>query len=202
MQHHFHILISFATIILQIKAQDLSGLPTCAQASAISSFTSTGCQITDLTCICDDSTFIESLAPAIEKDCSPADIQEVSTFAMQLCDSVSVTLSLAGIISTAQPTVIPATTSTSVGDAAFITNGATASNSSGGLASLTNVAAISSPVTPASSVRSPSTSSPTKPSAGNATTTFSGSGSAALDWRLVNIKLSLCVVSVMWLSGL
>ena len=48
------------------------------EQAAFSSISSTGCQLTDIDCICKDQSFITSLLPIVEKDCSPADLQ--STF--------------------------------------------------------------------------------------------------------------------------
>lgn len=54
----------FLTVFLQAEA-------------AFSSITSTGCQITEVECICKDQSFLSSLLPVVEKACSPADLQSM-----------------------------------------------------------------------------------------------------------------------------
>ena len=45
------------------------------EQAALSSISSSGCKLTDLSCLCKDQSFISSLLPVVEKDCSPADLQ-------------------------------------------------------------------------------------------------------------------------------
>jgi len=90
-----------------IAAQDLSGLPSCAETPAIAALGSTGCSITDIACICKDSAFLTSLEPAVAAACSPADLATALQFAVDLCDSVGVTLTISTPAATS-----PAATST------------------------------------------------------------------------------------------
>jgi len=103
-----------------IFAQDLSGLPTCAETPAIAALGSTGCSITDIKCICDDTSFLQSLEPAVAAVCSPADLATALQFAVNLCLSAGVTLTISTpaattltITSTAS-TVAAVTTTTAV----------------------------------------------------------------------------------------
>ena len=55
-------------------AQDLSGLPKCAQTPAISSIGSSGCQLTDIKCICSNQSFLSGLQSQVATACpNPAD---------------------------------------------------------------------------------------------------------------------------------
>jgi len=92
-----------------VASQDLSGLPSCALTPAISALGSTGCALTDVKCICDNTKFLQSLQTTVEAVCSAADLATALQFAQTLCLSAGVTLS----ISTPAPastTAAPAST--------------------------------------------------------------------------------------------
>ncbi|MCJ1396943.1 hypothetical protein MMC11_000135 [Xylographa trunciseda] len=94
-------------------AQNLSGLPSCALTPAISALGSTGCALTDVKCICDNTKFLQSLQTTVEAVCSPADLATALQFAETLCLSAGVTL----VISTPAPattTAAPATTTSAM----------------------------------------------------------------------------------------
>ena len=97
--------------------------------AALSSLTSTGCQIADVGCICKDQSFINSLLPVVEKACDPADLQssscdlsimrtvisdfftaETVDFAETFCKSAGITLT----VPTVAQTTSSATTSTQI----------------------------------------------------------------------------------------
>ncbi|MCJ1318448.1 hypothetical protein MMC15_003776 [Xylographa vitiligo] len=75
-----------------VAAQDLSGLPSCALTPAINSLSSTGCALTDVACICNDSSFLHSLETTVEAVCDQADLAKALQFAQTLCLSAGVTL--------------------------------------------------------------------------------------------------------------
>ena len=50
------------------------------QSAGLSSISSTGCQITDVPCICKSQAWIASLTPTVKKDCDDADYQSTSPF--------------------------------------------------------------------------------------------------------------------------
>ncbi|MCJ1292575.1 hypothetical protein MMC34_004126 [Xylographa carneopallida] len=75
-----------------VAAQDLSGLPSCALTPAINSLSSTGCALTDVACICNDSSFLHSLQTTVEAVCDQADLAKALQFAKTLCLSAGVTL--------------------------------------------------------------------------------------------------------------
>ncbi|MCJ1480594.1 hypothetical protein MMC06_000749 [Schaereria dolodes] len=91
-----HLFMKFAAVaalaISTASAQDLSGLPACAETPAVSALGSSGCALTDIKCICEDTSFLDNLAPAVEAVCDASDLQKTLVFAQQLCASVGVTL--------------------------------------------------------------------------------------------------------------
>jgi hypothetical protein len=124
-------IVSISTIAIDRGcAQSIGDVPQCAvswivltcramltlfflqKEAAFSSISSTGCQITDVNCICKDQSFINSLLPVVEKKCNPADLQsnyvsksqtltkvsnkdkETVAFTKNLCDSVDVTITV------------------------------------------------------------------------------------------------------------
>ncbi|MCJ1245550.1 hypothetical protein MMC30_002754 [Trapelia coarctata] len=117
-------LAALAIAVPFTMAQDLSSLPTCAQAPALSSIASTSCQLTDFSCICKDTAFITALTPQIEKACSPADFQKVVAFTQNLCGSVGVTLSVPGVATaTASSGTVLSSASVMSGSMAATTSG-------------------------------------------------------------------------------
>ncbi|CAF9912943.1 MAG: hypothetical protein HETSPECPRED_001267 [Heterodermia speciosa] len=82
------------------RAQGISDLPECATQAAFSSLTSTGCQISDIGCICKDQSFISSLLPVVEKACSPADLQKTVDFAEAFCKSAGISLTVPAVAQT------------------------------------------------------------------------------------------------------
>ena len=89
-------IVSISTIAINRGcAQSIGDVPQCAvswivltcramltlvflqEEAAFSSISSTGCQITDVNCICKDQSFMNSLLPVVEKSCNPADLQSM-----------------------------------------------------------------------------------------------------------------------------
>ena len=48
------------------------------EKAAFSSLSATGCQLTDIECICKDQSLVTSLLPVLQNQCSPADLQSMS----------------------------------------------------------------------------------------------------------------------------
>ncbi|KAL8847273.1 MAG: hypothetical protein Q9198_011238 [Flavoplaca austrocitrina] len=70
--------ISLLTLLSSSAAQSLSDVPACASEAALSSFTNSGCPLTDAACICRNQGFLDSLLPVVQDQCSPEELQ--STF--------------------------------------------------------------------------------------------------------------------------
>lgn len=108
--------IAFLATLLAplVAAQDLSGLPSCALTPAISALGSTGCALTDVACICKDSSFLMSLETTVEAACDAADLATALQFAKTLCLTADVTLSIPSPSAvgptTASSSAAPATT--------------------------------------------------------------------------------------------
>ncbi|MCJ1385895.1 hypothetical protein MMC17_009019 [Xylographa soralifera] len=93
-----------------VAAQDLSGLPSCALTPAINSLSSTGCALTDVACICNDSSFLHSLETTVEAVCDQADLAKALQFAQTLCLSAGVTLVIPTPSAQGPTTAAPAST--------------------------------------------------------------------------------------------
>jgi len=76
------------------SSQSLSGLPQCAESCAISAVGSTGCAVTNATCICEATSFLQGVDSCIQTACSAADIQATLQFAQKYCLSGGVTITL------------------------------------------------------------------------------------------------------------
>lgn len=62
------------------KAQNLSGLSSCARPALLAAFQASGCKATDATCLCSSPNLFASLQSAIENACDPADQAAVIAF--------------------------------------------------------------------------------------------------------------------------
>ena len=60
-----------------VAAQDLTGLPTCAYNCALQGIGSTGCAVTNSTCICSAQSFLSDVQTCITAPgaCDEADVQ-------------------------------------------------------------------------------------------------------------------------------
>ncbi|MCJ1451986.1 hypothetical protein MMC28_002326 [Mycoblastus sanguinarius] len=89
------LLAGFAAFVAPLAgAQSLASLPKCAQSAASTGISSSGCELTDFTCICKASAFLQSLEGLIDSECDPADQQATLSFAQEVCNSAGVPLSL------------------------------------------------------------------------------------------------------------
>jgi hypothetical protein len=98
-----------AAVMAPLASAQLSNLPSCALNPAISALGSTNCG-TDVKCACSDQSFIDTLAPLIQKACTGAELQQAITAAQGLCLSVGVTLSIPGAPPATTAPAPPATT--------------------------------------------------------------------------------------------
>ncbi|KAK5084473.1 hypothetical protein LTR05_005549 [Lithohypha guttulata] len=82
-----------ATLGALALAQDLAGLPTCAQTAALNGATGSGCSLTDAQCLCTNTGFITSLRGAIASSCtSVADQQAACAWGNSACSQYGVTI--------------------------------------------------------------------------------------------------------------
>ncbi|MCJ1224468.1 hypothetical protein MMC12_001113 [Toensbergia leucococca] len=122
-------------------AQSISDVPACAETAALSSISSTGCQLTDFKCICTDQSFISSLLPVVQNSCSAADFQKTITFTQNLCSSVGITLNIASITAAATaPSMSSAGPSSSI---TFASSNATATQATNSTLSVSSTAPTS-----------------------------------------------------------
>lgn len=70
------------------KAQNLAGLPSCAEPALFASIQGSGCQLTDVKCLCSNQKLFPTLLSAIQQACSPADQAAVEAFGASYCGSV------------------------------------------------------------------------------------------------------------------
>ncbi|KAK6362682.1 hypothetical protein TWF730_000138 [Orbilia blumenaviensis] len=84
-----------------LAAAQLDQIPTCALTCAISSIGSSGCQQTDISCICSASTFLTGILSCIQGSCTEAEVAQTLKAAQGLCASAGVTITLPG---TPEPT--------------------------------------------------------------------------------------------------
>ncbi|KAM0803159.1 hypothetical protein BDR22DRAFT_89603 [Usnea florida] len=88
----------------------LADIPSCAEQVAFSSLNSTGCTLSDYSCLCKDQSFISSLLPVVEKDCSPADLQKTIETTESFCDGVGITIAVPTSTQYAAPSASPIAT--------------------------------------------------------------------------------------------
>ncbi|CAF9920573.1 MAG: hypothetical protein ALECFALPRED_001571 [Alectoria fallacina] len=113
MVFHWTLVLVLTIASRQVVAQSVSDVPQCAEKAALSSISSTGCQLTDIECICKDQSFISSLLPVVRNACSPADLQKTIAFTESLCDTVGITIAVPTSTPTGNSTGAPLPISTS-----------------------------------------------------------------------------------------
>lgn len=74
MPHYLICILLLALSITTTSAQTLTDVPKCSANDALTNIKDTGCQISDLKCICNDQDWLTKLLPQVQKDCSPADL--------------------------------------------------------------------------------------------------------------------------------
>lgn len=75
MRYYFTSLLAVAFSAAAASAQNLQDIPQCAMGPALDSIGSTNCDTTNFKCICNNKSWLTSLLPDIEKDCSPDDLK-------------------------------------------------------------------------------------------------------------------------------
>ncbi|KAI4223567.1 MAG: hypothetical protein L6R36_005336, partial [Xanthoria steineri] len=86
--------VALAAPLVQAQAISLWNIPSCAQSAATSGLASTGCDLTDIACVCSAVSFVTKLSSAVQQSCSIEDQQATLTFAQGLCSKFGVTLNL------------------------------------------------------------------------------------------------------------
>ncbi|KAI4110783.1 MAG: hypothetical protein LQ339_001059 [Xanthoria mediterranea] len=89
--------VALAAPLVKAQAISLWNIPSCAQSAATSGLASTGCDLTDIACVCSAVSFVTKLSSAVQQSCSIADQQATLTFAQGLCSKFGVTLNLPAI---------------------------------------------------------------------------------------------------------
>ncbi|KAH8759588.1 hypothetical protein BGZ57DRAFT_615147 [Hyaloscypha finlandica] len=87
------ILALLAAAATSVLAQDLSGLPTCAQTCFTDNFANSACAVTDIACLCADTTFFNDVEICVLTACSTDDAIATLTWATTECDAAGVPLS-------------------------------------------------------------------------------------------------------------
>lgn len=78
MRYYFTSLLAVAFSAAVTSAQNLQDIPQCAMGPALDSIGSTHCDTNNFKCICNNKSWLTSLLPDIEKDCSPDDLKSTS----------------------------------------------------------------------------------------------------------------------------
>ncbi|KAL6718806.1 hypothetical protein ACLMJK_003040 [Lecanora helva] len=92
---HFSFSTAAAALLLALPfaaTQSLNNLPSCAQPAIEVGITHTTCALTDYTCICGSTGFINGIKSQIESACSASDQQATLAFAKQVCAAAGATL--------------------------------------------------------------------------------------------------------------
>ncbi|KAL9593346.1 MAG: hypothetical protein Q9179_005938 [Wetmoreana sp. 5 TL-2023] len=90
-------LLSILALTLSTSnAQSFNDVPECASKPALAAFTSSGCSLTDLPCICKNQNFISSLLPVVKNACPPEDLKSVPITISTSSIASSPTSTLAG----------------------------------------------------------------------------------------------------------
>ncbi|KAE8376819.1 hypothetical protein BDV26DRAFT_227655 [Aspergillus bertholletiae] len=86
----FYISVMLTTYLSTVLAQGMDGLPDCAKDCATGSIPKQ-CQTIDVSCICGDKSFINSISCCVANKCSKGQQDAVLKFANQLCSGVGIT---------------------------------------------------------------------------------------------------------------
>ncbi|KAG9674021.1 hypothetical protein KCU85_g4783, partial [Aureobasidium melanogenum] len=131
-----------AALVAPALAQDAASLasllPSCAVNCALTAIPATGCQATDVSCLCTSESFVTSIATCTQKSCSAEDQQKTAAATAQICPN------LAGAASAASSYI---TSSVAASSASMM-----ASSSSMSMASSSSKATPVAPIATASSV--------------------------------------------------
>ncbi|OAA72167.1 Extracellular membrane protein, 8-cysteine region, CFEM [Cordyceps fumosorosea ARSEF 2679] len=108
---------------------DISQIPSCALGCLTTAVASTGCSLTDLSCLCGKKDQLESASkPCIDSKCDAADIAKAQGLANQLCGSSSASGSASSTGSgSTSGTAAPTTTSATITGTGVVPPATTAS---------------------------------------------------------------------------
>ncbi|EGF98743.1 uncharacterized protein MELLADRAFT_124245 [Melampsora larici-populina 98AG31] len=82
-----------SSIFLSKRQISLSELPSCGQTCYVSSIgNSGGCSITDFSCLCQSSSFMNSSQLCFQNTCELNDIKTIFNLSQQVCLTLNVTL--------------------------------------------------------------------------------------------------------------
>ncbi|KIW18520.1 hypothetical protein PV08_02808 [Exophiala spinifera] len=74
-----------ALAIPQVDSSQLSALPPCARDAAAAALGSSGCALSDTTCICNSKAFQDAITTTILQSCSAGDVQAAVAFGQTIC---------------------------------------------------------------------------------------------------------------------
>ncbi|RDA96088.1 hypothetical protein CP533_5775 [Ophiocordyceps camponoti-saundersi (nom. inval.)] len=83
----------FTLVAGLVAAQDMNGIPSCAKDCVNKSMTGSGvagCGLADVSCICKNKEFLNSIACCVAKACKPDDQNKTIAVAKQLCSAAGV----------------------------------------------------------------------------------------------------------------
>ncbi|MCJ1426688.1 hypothetical protein MMC29_004591 [Sticta canariensis] len=100
MPNHLICILLLVLFVTTTSAQTLTDVPECSYNDALTNINNTGCQISNLECICNDQGWLAKLLPQVQKDCSPADLAKTIAFTQNLCKTVGVELNIPALNST------------------------------------------------------------------------------------------------------
>ncbi|KAG0138073.1 hypothetical protein HOY82DRAFT_596721 [Tuber indicum] len=91
---------------------DLSGLPRCAAACAVTAFAGmTGCRSDDYPCMCRDQKFTDTIGVCIGKSCTGEELEKATNFAKGICGpDVPTGTPVNGVRGSGNTTIAPSTT--------------------------------------------------------------------------------------------
>ncbi|KAF9027664.1 hypothetical protein BDZ89DRAFT_1066782 [Hymenopellis radicata] len=89
---HFSILVLLASAVSGMSLNPRQSLPHCAVTCITNAVLSSGCPLSNQTCLCKSSVFVSTAAACIQSACSPADQNTAVQGAEALCKSVGVTV--------------------------------------------------------------------------------------------------------------
>ncbi|KIX95851.1 uncharacterized protein Z520_08559 [Fonsecaea multimorphosa CBS 102226] len=114
--------VGLSSLLHLAASQDLSSLPTCAVSCALTAISSTGCQATNATCVCEASSFLTGVYSCIQGACNATDIAATLQFAESYCGSAGISITLPTASATAGPTFTPSSSSAPASAPATLTS--------------------------------------------------------------------------------
>ncbi|KAK3075106.1 hypothetical protein LTR53_001860 [Teratosphaeriaceae sp. CCFEE 6253] len=92
-------------LALALPGSDPTALPQCAQTAFLGALPASGCQASDVQCICSNHEFLAAVQSAVQTACTPADQAAVAGFAQNYCGTSGASLAASpSASSSAEPT--------------------------------------------------------------------------------------------------